>query len=118
MRDPAAADALAETFRADAEWRDTIPWDAFRAGRRFERRAPANGSFPTGFDPAAVGVDRASVLVAPEDAGDTVVARLDAAEESVDVLQVSVGSPDQRFLHAARRAAERGVEVRVPLSDA
>jgi phosphatidylserine/phosphatidylglycerophosphate/cardiolipin synthase-like enzyme len=118
LQDPSAADALAETFRADAGWRDTSPWAAFRAGRRFEHRAPANGSFPTEFESENVAVDRASVLVAPENAGDAVVARLDAAEELVDVVQVSVGAPDQRFLRAARRAAERGVEVRILLSGA
>jgi phosphatidylserine/phosphatidylglycerophosphate/cardiolipin synthase-like enzyme len=118
LRDPEAAAALAATFRADAGWRAAVPWQEFRAGRRFEPRPAANGTFPSRVAPAPVSVTGASVLVAPENAGDALVERLDAAEESVRVLQVSVDGPDQRFLRAAVRAAERGVEVRVLLSGA
>lgn len=118
LRDPQAAAALTETFRADAGWHDGVPWQEFRAGRRFEDRPPANGTFPREFAPERVAVDETSVLLAPENAGDAVVDRLDTAEESVRVVQVSVGGPDHRFLRAAVRAAERGVEVRLLLSGA
>ena len=113
-----AAAALAETFRADDAWVAAIPWSEFRAGRRFQRRPPANGSFGSEFAPERVTVNATSVLVAPENAGDRVVARLDSAEESVRIVQVSVGSPDHRFLRATVRAAERGVDVRLLLSGA
>ena len=118
LRDPEAAAALADTFEADAGWRAAVPWSSFRAGRRFEPRAPANGTFETRFPPANVSVAATSVLLAPENAGDAVVERLDGAEESVRLVQVSVEGPDQRFLRAAVRAAERGVEVRLLLAGA
>jgi phosphatidylserine/phosphatidylglycerophosphate/cardiolipin synthase-like enzyme len=118
LRDPEAAAALAATFRADAGWRAAVPWHEFRAGRYFDHRPPANGTSPSRVAPTTVSVSGASVLVAPENAGDAVISRLDAAEEPVRVLQVSVDGPDQRFLRAAVRAAGRGVEVRLLLSGA
>jgi phosphatidylserine/phosphatidylglycerophosphate/cardiolipin synthase-like enzyme len=58
------------------------------------------------------------VLVAPDNAEDALVRRLDRADTSIRVLQVSVGSRSQPFLRAAVRAARRGVAVRVLLSSA
>jgi phosphatidylserine/phosphatidylglycerophosphate/cardiolipin synthase-like enzyme len=65
-----------------------------------------------------VQVERTELVVAPDNAGRTVTALLDGATESIDVLQLSIDGPDDRFLRATVRAARRGVEVRVLLSSA
>ncbi len=60
------------------------------------------------------------ILTAPGNAEDAVVAELDAAEESIDVLPIVVlpivGGPRQPFVWATVRAAEKGVRVRLLLS--
>jgi len=111
-------DGLAETFRADASWRGARPWAQVRRGRTFERAAVANGSYPSRRSPATVPVNRTRLLLAPDNAGSGVTDAIDGAEESVDVLQMSIDGPDQRFLRATLEAARRGVEVRVLLSSA
>jgi phosphatidylserine/phosphatidylglycerophosphate/cardiolipin synthase-like enzyme len=68
--------------------------------------------------PETVAVNRTRLLVAPDNAGGAVVAALDGADDSIDVLQMSIDGPDQRFLRATVRAARRGVVVRVLLSSA
>ncbi|MFB6075007.1 MAG: phospholipase D-like domain-containing protein [Haloarculaceae archaeon] len=113
----AIVDGLTATFRADAGWRDAIPWRRFRRGRSFERRGQATGSFPTRTAAQRVPVDRTELLVAPDNAGDRLVALLDGAEESVDVEQMSL-QWDGSLARALRRAAARGVAVRILLSDA
>jgi len=111
-------EGLAETFRADAGWRAARPWSEVRRGRSFEPAGAANGSYPTRYSPETVPVERTRLLVTPDNAADEVVSVLDGADDSVAVLQMSVGGPDQRFLRAVLRAARRGVDVRVLLSSA
>ncbi|MFC4552765.1 MULTISPECIES: phospholipase D-like domain-containing protein [Halorussus] len=118
LRSEAAADRLATVFTADAGWRDAVPWREFRRGRTFEPGGPENGSFPSHFDPRTVSVESANIVVAPDNAEESVVSLLDSARESIRVQQVSIGGPGQPFLRAARRAARRGVEVRILLSSA
>ena len=118
LQDRGAASALAETFRADFQGRAVRPWSAFRRGRRFESGGRSNATYPTRFDPRAVAVRNVSVLVAPDNAERGVVGRLDAAAESVSVIQVSLGGPGGPFVTALLRAARRGVRVRVLLSGA
>ncbi|QLH82778.1 phospholipase D-like domain-containing protein [Halosimplex pelagicum] len=115
---PRIVDGLAETFRADAEWRGARPWSQVRLGRSFERAGVANGSYPSRRSPETVAVNRTRLLVAPDNAGRAVTAALDGADDSIDVLQMSIDGPDQRFLRATVRAARRGVDVRVLLSGA
>ncbi|WP_251330159.1 phospholipase D-like domain-containing protein [Haloplanus pelagicus] len=113
----AVADDLAGLFRADAGWHDAIPWRRYRRGRSFDPGRPANGSYPSRFDPAtATGTVR--VLTAPGNAESAVVEVIDTADERVDVIQPSIGRRDGPLLRATVRAAARGVRVRVLLSGA
>jgi phosphatidylserine/phosphatidylglycerophosphate/cardiolipin synthase-like enzyme len=117
VRDGETAAALARTFRADFDARGARPWSAVRSTYDgFEPGGAANASYPTRFRPRTVPVDRVHVLVAPDNAERSVVERIDAAEESVRVLQATAGGPDQPFVRALVRAARRGVRVRVLLN--
>jgi phosphatidylserine/phosphatidylglycerophosphate/cardiolipin synthase-like enzyme len=118
VSDPGVVAGLAETFRADANWTGARDWRRFRRGRSFATRSVANATYPRRHDPASVQVERTSLIVAPDNAGRTVTDLLDGATESIDVLQLSIDGPDDRFLRATVRAARRGVDVRVLLSSA
>jgi len=109
---------LIATFRADAGWRDAVTWADFREGRSFQRGEPANGSYPSRFDPTTVPVERTELLVTPDNAQAALVGELDDATDTIDVVQPTVGSWDEPLLRALRRAARRGVEVRILLSSA
>ncbi|MFC6864544.1 phosphatidylserine/phosphatidylglycerophosphate/cardiolipin synthase family protein [Halomicroarcula sp. GCM10025817] len=115
---PAVVDGLAATFRADAGWRDAVRWSTYRDGRRFERGEPATASYPRRFDPETVSVDRTTLLVTPDNAQRELVARVDGATSSVDVVQPTVGAWDEPLLRALRSAARRGITVRLLLSSA
>ena len=112
------ADRLAAIFRADADWRDTASWSTFRANRTFEEDEIANESYPTSFESKNVSIESAQLLAAPDNAESALVERLDGADDSIDVVQASIGSRRQPFLGAAVRAAERGVKVRILLGGA
>jgi phosphatidylserine/phosphatidylglycerophosphate/cardiolipin synthase-like enzyme len=119
VRDDETAAALARTFHADFGARGARSWSAIRPTRgEFRRTDGANGSYPTRFEPRAVPVEQIRVLVAPDNAERAVVRRIDAAEESVRVLQATVGGSDQPFVRALVRAARRGVSVRLLLDGA
>ncbi|WP_276250309.1 phospholipase D-like domain-containing protein [Haloarcula rara] len=111
-------EGLAATFRADAGWRDAVVWADYREGRSFERGEPANGSYPSRFDATTVPVERTELLVTPDNAQDSLVAEIDAANDSIDVIQPTVGDWEAPLMRALRRAAKRGVEVRLLLSSA
>jgi phosphatidylserine/phosphatidylglycerophosphate/cardiolipin synthase-like enzyme len=111
---------LAETFRADAGWRDALDWRQFRRGQSFDpaETAPANATFASRFEPRYVPAERVELLVAPDNAERRLVDLLDDADESIRIEQVSVGNRRQPFLRATLRAARRGVDVRLLLSSA
>jgi phosphatidylserine/phosphatidylglycerophosphate/cardiolipin synthase-like enzyme len=111
---------LAETFAADAGWRDTTRWEAFRREKSFDpaRSPPANGTFSRRFGPERLQAERVELLVAPDNAERRLASLLDEADESIRIQQASVGSRRQPFLRATLRAARRGVEVRILLSSA
>jgi len=115
---PRVVRGLAATFRADADWAGTRSWTRFKRGRSFATDSVANGTFPRRHDPETVSVERAELLVTPDNGARRVTDVIDNATASVDVVQVTIDGPDQRFLRAAVRAARRGVEVRVLLSGA
>ena len=118
-RDAAVADDLAALFRADFEARDARPWRAFRADTEFHDGGRANGSYPTRFDaPAEPAAADVTVLTAPGNAADRIVSRIDAADERVLAVVPRVGGPNDRIVRALRRAADRGVDVHLLLSDA
>jgi phosphatidylserine/phosphatidylglycerophosphate/cardiolipin synthase-like enzyme len=118
LTQPDVVAGLANTFRADADWAGVQEWRQFRRGRSFATRSVANGTYPRRHDPATLPVERTELLVAPDNAGRAVTALLDDATESIDVIQMSIDGPDDRFLRATVRAARRGVDVRVLLSSA
>ena len=118
LTQPEVVAGLVATFRADADWAGVEDWRRFRRGRSFTTRSVANGTYPRHHEPATLPVERTELVVAPDNAGRAVTAMLDSATESVDVIQVSIDGPDDRFLRATVRAARRGVEVRVLLSSA
>ena len=117
--DGTVADDLAALFAADFAARDARSWRAFRADTEFHEGGRANGSYPARFDappePTAADV---TVLTAPGNAADRIVARIDAADERVLAVAPRVGGPDDRIVRALRRAAQRGVDVHLLLSDA
>ena len=115
---PRVVAGLAETFRADAGWRDAVPWADHREGQSFQRGDSANASYPANFDARTVPVERTELLVTPDNAQAALVDELDAAEASIDVIQPTVGGWDEPLMRALRRAANRGVEVRLLLSSA
>jgi phosphatidylserine/phosphatidylglycerophosphate/cardiolipin synthase-like enzyme len=118
LDDAAAADALAALHAEDRQWRAATPWTDYRRGRDFASPDPALGEFETRHPPEDVPVDSATVLAAPDNAGDALVAKIDAADDRVLVQQVEIGTREQRLLRAVLRAADRGVTVRIHLSDA
>ena len=117
LRDPGVADALADLHAADYGWRAATPWRTYRTGRDFADADPALGDFGSRHAPADVPYDAATVLVAPDNAEDALVDEFDAANERILVQQVEIDSRDTRLLRAVLRAADRGVAVRIHLSD-
>ncbi len=115
---PRVVGGLAETFGADASWRDARPWDEVRDGQTFADAEPATGSYPSRFEPARVPVERTRLLVAPDNAGAEMEAVIGSAEESLAVEQVTLGGRSQPFVRETLAAARRGVRVRVLLSGA
>ncbi len=120
VADRSVVTGLAATFRADAGWRDAIPWTEFRQDRAFEpvQSPPANETYPSRFEPQRLTAERIELLRAPDNAERRLVALIDNASESVRVEQMSIGSRRQPFLRATLRAARRGVRVRILLSSA
>ncbi|EMA45881.1 phospholipase D-like domain-containing protein [Halococcus saccharolyticus] len=116
VRGGETAPGLAEVFRADIGWRDTVSWSTYRANETFETEPAANGSYPTNFEPKEIEAQGVQLLTAPDNAERVLVDRIDRANESVEIVQASIGSRRQPLLEAAVRAAERGVDVRILLS--
>ncbi|AXG10180.1 phospholipase [Haloplanus rubicundus] len=114
---PVAAD-LAALFRVDAGGGDAMPWRRYRRGRTFDSGAPAEGSYPSRFEPTTETAAEVRVLTAPGNAESALAGVVDGADERVDVIQPSIGRRDGPLLRATIRAAERGVEVRVLVSGA
>ena len=111
-------DGLHQTFRSDAGWQDSVRWGEYRRGRQFEQGEPATGSYPKEFEAESVSVQRTDLLVTPDNAQGELVATIGDADDSIDVIQPTVGDWESPLLRALRRAASRGVEVRLLLSDA
>lgn len=119
VRSERLSGALTETFRADAEFRDAIPWQVYRADREFGQlsQVPAE-RYPARFEPLSANATRVSVLAAPDNAASAIVGRIDNATGSIRVELISIGSRGHPFVRALLRAARRGVEVRVLLGSA
>ena len=127
--DRRVADDLALLFRNDAGGADTQPWTSFRATASVHGPAhPAprdqggilapTQPYPARFSPPSATTADVELLTAPDNAGDRIVARVDAADERILAVVPRTGGPDGRIVRALRRAASRGVDVHLLLSNA
>lgn len=115
---PGVADELAAIYEHDMGWKDTIPWRTYRDRIDVHERPLATGSHPTHHGAETIEADSVTVFAAPDNAEPVVIETIDRANRRVDIKQPRIGSPDFPKLQAAIEAAERGVEVRILLSDA
>ena len=97
---------------ADSDDRTTTDWRS--AETTTDTATP--GSFPSRFSPTTARANATFLLTSPGNAGASVAHVIDAADSRVAVLQPTVERG--RLLAAARRAAARGVAVRLLLSSA
>ena len=117
IRSERTADALASVFAHDADGIDAIPWRDRRRNASFVEVDPASGSYDTAFEPASVEVENVRVLTAPGNAGNATRRSIDTANDSVDVISPRL-DPSGPYFESLVAAAERGVEVRILLSNA
>ncbi|WP_276252900.1 phospholipase D-like domain-containing protein [Halomontanus rarus] len=106
---------LESVFRADFEGRDTTAWADHRRAATFVETEPIGERFAGRIDPETVSIDSVDVLLAPDNAEPRLREQLRAAEESILVKQVRIGSRNQPLLQETLEAARRGVEVRILL---
>jgi cardiolipin synthase len=118
LDDRETAAALADIHTADWRWRAATPWEEYRAGRDFVESDAALGNFEARHPPEEVPVESATVLVAPDNAADGIIDRIDSADDRVLVQQMRIDGRNERLLRAVLRAADRGVTVRIHLSGA
>jgi phosphatidylserine/phosphatidylglycerophosphate/cardiolipin synthase-like enzyme len=119
VRSPTVADDLASLFAADADGPGTVPWSeaGVDASAETEVLNDDGGQFPSNVAPSTVDAAGVAVLTAPGNTRGAIRRRIDAADERVLVVQPTVGR-DSALLAAAVAAAERGVRVRILLSNA
>ncbi len=115
LEDDEPADTLASLHTDDWTWRAATPWRTYREGRTFSEADPAVGGYGSEYEPDRFEIDRATVLVAPDNAADALVERMERADDRILVQQVRIDSRENRLLRAAVDAAERGVSVRIHL---
>jgi len=118
LRDPALAGELAALFEADRSGPGSVSWTAHRDSVEPVEAGSATGRFPQHFAPAAVEVERARVLVAPDNARSELADLVREANSSVYVHQVSIDGADDPLLRAAIAAARNGTEVEILLGSA
>ena len=116
LDDDRTAAELASVFRTDWTARDAISWGEFRRGRTFEVGESSDGTYPSEFQPTTFHANATYLLTAPGNADRGLLRIVRTADRRIDVLQPSVGS--ERLLRAVKRAANRGVRVRIVLSSA
>jgi phosphatidylserine/phosphatidylglycerophosphate/cardiolipin synthase-like enzyme len=109
-------DALNRTFQADWTAHDAAPWLDRREAVDPVLREPATSSYPSRIEPTTVPVASTTVLVAPDNAEESLVSLVAGAESSVRVEQMSVGGIDTPLVRAALAAARNGTRVRFLLS--
>ena len=117
LRSERTAAALASVFAHDADGIDAVPWRDRRRTATFVEAAPASGSYDAAFEPTPVAVGRVRVLTAPGNVGARTRGAIDAANDSVDVITPRL-DPTGPYFETLVAAAERGVEVRILLSNA
>ena len=110
-----ASATLVSVHEADRTARAATAWETYRAGRTFTEADPSIGGYGSEHAPRNVTVERATVLVAPDNAADALVEAIDSADKRILVQQVRIDSRDNRLLEAVIDAADRGVRVRIHL---
>ncbi len=115
LEDGGAAETLASLHTDDWTWRAATPWRTYREGRTFSEADPAVGEYTPEHGPSRLDLDRATVLVAPDNAADALVGKIERADDRILVQQVRIDSRENRLLRAVVGAAERGVSVRIHL---
>lgn len=115
VNDTALTDRLTAVYLADTGWKDTTPWSEFRRNETFEPGDRAVESYPSEIAPEQVPIERARLLVAPDNAESELTDLIDNATEEIRVVQVSIAGPDGPFTKSVLQAARRGVDVRILL---
>lgn len=118
LRDQGMATGLASLFEADRTGPGTESWTAYRDAVDPVDYGAATDVYPRHFPPEAVPVERARLLVAPDNARRELAALVRSANESVAVHQVGIDGTDDSLLRAAIDAARNGTEVEILLSSA
>lgn len=129
--DPGASEDLTALFENDATGPDTRSWESFREETTFHGPATDGGNdddtgvleavdrpYPARFDPPTPAPADVELLTAPGNADDRLVERIDAADDRVLAIVPRTDGPDGRIVRALRRAADRGVDVHLLLSNA
>jgi cardiolipin synthase len=117
IRSEPTADTLASVFAHDADGIDAIPWRDRRRNATFVEVDAASGSYDAAFEPASVEAENVRVLTAPGNAGSEARRAIEAANDTVDVLSPRL-DPSGPYFESLVAAAERGVRVRILLSNA
>ncbi len=115
LEDKRVAESLATLHGDDWSWRAATPWETYRDGRTFTDADPAVGAYEPGHETERVAIERTTVLVAPDNAADALVEKLESSEDRILLQQVRVDSRENRLLRAVTDAADRGVRVRIHL---
>lgn len=116
VRDRAVVRELTAVFDHDTGWADAIDWgNVDPTTVESDRQTDA---YPSVFPNTTVPIERAELLVAPDNAANRITELIATAENRLAVLQPTVSDRGFRFVDAVLDAAERGVTVRVLLSSA
>ncbi len=122
--DPAVAADIAALFANDATGHDTLSWRAFRADATVHGSGAAGTNdaerrpYPSRFDPLVETPADVELLTAPGNAANRLVERIDAADDRVLAIVPRTGGPAGRIVRALRRAADRGVDTHLLVSNA
>lgn len=117
IRSARTANALASVFAHDADGIDAVQWRDRRRNASFVEVDAAAGTYDAAFEPAPVDVEDVRVLTAPGNAGGELRGSIEAANDTIDVIAPRL-DPDGPYFEALVAAAERGVRVRILLSNA
>ena len=117
LRDEATASALRDVFDSDWTGPDANPWTSVATEATAQSTRAANATYPTRIRSRNVTVERATVLVAPDNAERALTVRLRNATDRVHVLQMTAAR-DGVLVRETVAAARRGVDVRILLSSA
>lgn len=110
--------SLYRLFQTDSTGYDTQTWPETRTQRQFVPNEPLPGTYPTNFHPNTHNIPTAELLIAPDNAESAITTKLDNADRSILIQQVSISNAQQPFMNATLHAARRGVDVTILLSNA